>query len=216
MEFLDGETLADRLEQGRRCRSTRRCSIAIQIADALDKAHQHGIVHRDLEAGNIMLTRRSSGAKLLDFGLAKTGGRRHAAGSIDAADHAAEPAPRRAPSSARFSTWRRSSSKAGGRRAHRHLCVRLRRLRDADRPAGVRGQEPGEPDRRDSRASCGSDGIGRSTCNHRSHSTSIVQGCLAKDPDRPLAKRARCGETVERGCVERAADDRGAIVDQRR
>ena len=41
----------------------------IEIADALDKAHRTGIIHRDLKPGNVMLTH--SGAKLLDFGLAK-------------------------------------------------------------------------------------------------------------------------------------------------
>src|SRR4029450_7883446 len=70
MEYLEGETLADRLKKGP-LELTRALSYAIEVADALDKAHHHGIVHRDLKPGNIMLTK--AGAKLLDFGLAKTG-----------------------------------------------------------------------------------------------------------------------------------------------
>jgi len=70
MEFLEGETLAERLRKGA-VPIPQALEYAIQIADALDKAHRAGIIHRDLKPGNIMLTK--SGAKLLDFGLAKAG-----------------------------------------------------------------------------------------------------------------------------------------------
>jgi Tol biopolymer transport system component/tRNA A-37 threonylcarbamoyl transferase component Bud32 len=68
MEYLEGETLAERLMKGA-LPLDRALRHAIEIADALDKAHRQGIVHRDLKPGNIMLT--TSGATLLDFGLAK-------------------------------------------------------------------------------------------------------------------------------------------------
>ncbi|HEX9303440.1 MAG TPA: protein kinase, partial [Thermoanaerobaculia bacterium] len=68
MEYLEGETLADRLVKGR-LPTEQVLRYAIEIADALDKAHHDGIVHRDLKPGNVMLTK--SGVKLLDFGLAK-------------------------------------------------------------------------------------------------------------------------------------------------
>jgi serine/threonine-protein kinase len=68
MEYLEGETLAQRLSKGP-LPLPQTLSCAIQIADALDKAHRKGATHRDVKPGNIMLTR--SGAKLLDFGLAK-------------------------------------------------------------------------------------------------------------------------------------------------
>jgi len=68
MEFLQGESLADRLRKGPLA-SDEVLRIAIEIADALEKAHRAGVVHRDLKPGNVMLTK--SGAKLLDFGLAK-------------------------------------------------------------------------------------------------------------------------------------------------
>jgi serine/threonine protein kinase len=68
MECLDGETLTRKLEKGP-LPIDQVLKVGVQIADALDKAHRAGIVHRDLKPGNIMLT--STGAKLLDFGLAK-------------------------------------------------------------------------------------------------------------------------------------------------
>jgi serine/threonine protein kinase/Tol biopolymer transport system component len=68
MEYLEGETLADRLAKGP-LPIDQALRHAIEIADALDKAHRQGIVHRDLKPGNVMLTK--SGVKLLDFGLAR-------------------------------------------------------------------------------------------------------------------------------------------------
>jgi len=68
MEYLEGETLAHRLAKGR-LPLEQVLQYAIEISDALDKAHRKGITHRDLKPGNIMLTK--SGTKLLDFGLAK-------------------------------------------------------------------------------------------------------------------------------------------------
>jgi eukaryotic-like serine/threonine-protein kinase len=68
MECVEGETLASRLEKGP-LSLEQVLKLGAQIADALDKAHRTGIVHRDLKPGNVMIT--STGAKLLDFGLAK-------------------------------------------------------------------------------------------------------------------------------------------------
>jgi serine/threonine protein kinase len=68
MECVEGETLAKRLEKGP-LPLDQVLKYGAQIADALDKAHRSGVVHRDLKPGNIMLA--TTGAKLLDFGLAK-------------------------------------------------------------------------------------------------------------------------------------------------
>jgi Tol biopolymer transport system component len=68
MECVEGETLAKRLEKGA-LPLEQVLKYGMQIANALDKAHRSGIIHRDLKPGNIMLT--PTGAKLLDFGLAK-------------------------------------------------------------------------------------------------------------------------------------------------
>ncbi len=69
MELLEGETLAHRLEKGP-LPVSEVLSLGAQIAEALDRAHRAGVVHRDLKPGNVMLTK--SGAKLMDFGLARS------------------------------------------------------------------------------------------------------------------------------------------------
>lgn len=68
MECVEGEPLSKRLEKGP-LPLEQVLKFGAQIADALDKAHRAGVVHRDLKPGNIMIT--PNGAKLLDFGLAK-------------------------------------------------------------------------------------------------------------------------------------------------
>ena len=55
MELLEGQTLSDRLAKGP-LPLEQTLRFAVEIADALDKAHRQGIVHRDLKPGNVMLT----------------------------------------------------------------------------------------------------------------------------------------------------------------
>jgi eukaryotic-like serine/threonine-protein kinase len=97
MEFLEGETLAERLRRGP-LPQNEIYKIGIAVAEALAVAHRQGIVHRDLKPGNIMLTQ--SGAKLMDFGLAKplvgapgTGSASNSAPSFSAAATVSAPSP---------------------------------------------------------------------------------------------------------------------------
>ncbi|HKE24637.1 MAG TPA: protein kinase [Bryobacteraceae bacterium] len=71
MEFLEGETLANRLARGPLPIDQLR-RVGSQLASALDAGHRARIVHRDFKPANIILT--ANGAKILDFGLAKADG----------------------------------------------------------------------------------------------------------------------------------------------
>jgi Tol biopolymer transport system component len=78
MELVEGETLSQRLQKGALA-TPELLRFGAQIADALDRAHRAGVVHRDLKPGNVMITK--SGAKLMDFGLARATGMTGPAGA---------------------------------------------------------------------------------------------------------------------------------------
>ena len=69
MQYIEGETLDARIKS-KPLELKESLSLAAQIADALSEAHSHGIIHRDIKPGNIMITSRGQ-AKVMDFGLAK-------------------------------------------------------------------------------------------------------------------------------------------------
>ena len=74
MEFLEGETLAERLKREGPMEPDEIVDVMLPIASALDAVHNAGVVHRDIKPGNIFLARHVTGAaypKLVDFGIAK-------------------------------------------------------------------------------------------------------------------------------------------------
>src|SRR4030088_1874468 len=70
MEFIEGVELRTLIGEGRPMPVSQAVSIAVQVADGLAYAHQHGVVHRDIKPANIMVT-PGSPVKITDFGIAR-------------------------------------------------------------------------------------------------------------------------------------------------
>ena len=148
MEYLEGETLAERLKKGP-LPMEQVLQYAIEISDALDKAHRKGITHRDLKPGNIMLTK--SGTKLLDFGLAKLKQEAKPATPFSelATIQGGETAEGTILGTLQYMAPEQVEAKAGGC-PHGHLRFRRGGLRNGHRQESLRRQEPGQFDRQDS------------------------------------------------------------------
>ena len=147
LELLEGETLAACIERGP-LPLAQVLRFGIEIADVLETAHRHGVVHRDLKPGNIMLT--AAGTKLLDFGLAK-----HTVGAVGQALSTLATAPRTGTAQGTiigtlpYMAPEQVQGAASGC-AYRHLRLRQHSARDGDRPTRVRGEHAGQSDREDS------------------------------------------------------------------
>ena len=70
MEYVDGHTLRELMSSGRRLLPERSLEIMSSVLSALDYSHAHGIIHRDIKPGNVMLT-RTGDVKVMDFGIAR-------------------------------------------------------------------------------------------------------------------------------------------------
>jgi len=73
MEYVEGETLSQLIKDRTRIQMSDCIDFALQIADALQTAHEEGIIHRDIKSDNIMVTSKGQ-VKVMDFGLAKLKG----------------------------------------------------------------------------------------------------------------------------------------------
>jgi serine/threonine-protein kinase len=69
MPYVEGETLQEKIEREKQLGVKESLAIATKVADALDYAHEHGVVHRDIKPANILLSERGE-PLIADFGIA--------------------------------------------------------------------------------------------------------------------------------------------------
>ena len=140
MELVEGEDLAARIARGP-VPLDQALVLARQIAGALEAAHEQGIVHRDLKPANIRV-RPDGTVKVLDFGLAKVIAPIAGLPQDDSPDAHARRShqPGGVPRHRRLHESR-TDQRTAGQQTQRRLGVRLRRVRDADRPLAVRGPD---------------------------------------------------------------------------
>jgi hypothetical protein len=179
MELLEGETLRSRLSAGA-LPQRKALDIAAQIARGLAAAHDKHIAHRDLKPENIFVTSDGS-VKILDFG----------AGAADRANipgcHAARLGDDGAGHGAgnRAGDGRLHGPRAGPRGAerspHRHLCARMRALRDAHGPARLSARHGGRDD--DGDPERGSADPSASGISIAPAVLRTIRRCLEKRPD---------------------------------
>ena len=138
MELIEGETLADRLRRGP-MPVEEALPIAIQIAEALEAAHEKGVVHRDLKPANVKITPDGQ-VKVLDFGLAKVMENEAASGSAANSPTLSMMATQAGLilGTAAYMSPEQAKGIPGGS-SQRRVLVRHGALRDADRAPAVPG-----------------------------------------------------------------------------
>src|SRR3954471_11263193 len=94
MEYVDGGTLRLEMDSGP-MEPARAIEVLCGVAAALDHAHEHGVVHRDVKPANVLIARRDGAVKLTDFGIATAAEQSHITGSGVVLGTAAYLAPER-------------------------------------------------------------------------------------------------------------------------
>ena len=197
-EYVEGETLKERIRRMGRLPMDEAIAYAIEIARALGCAHARHIVHRDVKPQNVLIDAEGS-AKVTDFGIART---------LD------QDGPDRRRPRARHHRLRLARAGARPRRQRpvRHLLARRRALRDADRRRPVPRREPGlrgdeaRPRGHARPAGAPPRGVGHARLGARPHDR---QGPRAPLPRHRHAGRRPRGGAGDRGRALGPVDRRG-------